>query len=52
MEQMNRSGKTTLWTAVGCITRGRSHVKDNIVCQDRTCILNENGVYADRKSVV
>ncbi len=46
MEQMNRSGKTTLWTAVGCITRGRSHVKDNIVCQDRTCILNENGVYA------
>lgn len=47
MEQIYKDGNITpLWAAVGCEARGRSHIKENIVCQDKTYILNENGVYA------
>lgn len=46
MTQKNSSVNNCLWTAIGCETRGRSHVEEDLVCQDKTYILNENGVCA------
>lgn len=46
MERASGRETAPLWLAVQCATRGRSHVAENIVCQDKTFVWEENGIQA------
>lgn len=38
--------KVSGWESVCCATTGASHIQEGIVCQDKTCTLEQNGVRA------
>lgn len=46
MGQKNSNENICSWMAIGCETRGRSHVEEDLVCQDKTYVLKKDGVHA------